>query len=247
MKNRLLKSTPSFLQPLLHFKEIIPCQIRFRENRFVVQVEIKGKQFRAHLNNTGQLREFLTPGKLAFCLKRTKPGKTSHQLIAVEDKNKGALIDTQLQMKSFEAALQKGFITWLPGYRLIKRNIRLGNSLIDYCLGSALGEVYLEIKSAVLRQKENALYPDCPSLRGQRHLQELISLAENSRRAIVLFIAALPEVKAFRPNQKADFRLFQILTQAQAAGVELRAMRLFLEPTQGTIVLDNPDLRVILT
>lgn len=247
MKNRLSAESPFPPQPLLQFEEIIPCRIHRRENRFVMLVEIKGKQFRAHLNNTGRLAEFLRPGKPAFCLKRKTPGKTTHRLIAAEERKKGALIDTQLQMRSFERALEKGFIPWLKGCRLIKRNTRLGNSLIDYLLNCASREIYLEIKSAVLRQKEIALYPDCPSQRGRRHLQELIALAENSRPAMVLFMAALPEVEAFRPNREADPQLFQILTQAQAGGVEVRAMRLFLEPTRATIILDNPDLPVLLT
>ena len=41
------------------------------------------------------------------------------------------MVDTQLQMKAFEAALEKNLLPWLKNVRLIKKNVRLGVSVLD--------------------------------------------------------------------------------------------------------------------
>jgi len=37
-------------------------------------------------------------------------------------------------MKAFEAALEKNLLPWLKNVHLIKRNVRLGVSVLDYLL-----------------------------------------------------------------------------------------------------------------
>ncbi|MGB3863366.1 MAG: hypothetical protein WA915_14895 [Candidatus Aminicenantaceae bacterium] len=52
------------------------CRIVERLNRFVVLVEIAGKQHSMHINNTGRLEEYLIRGRRAFCTKTEHKGKT---------------------------------------------------------------------------------------------------------------------------------------------------------------------------
>jgi len=80
----------------------------------------------------------------------------------------GALIDNQLQMKAFEKSLEANLIPWLLGCHILKRNAKLGASRIDYLLDCNGKKVYLEVKSAVLREGDYAMYPDCPSDRGRK-------------------------------------------------------------------------------
>jgi DNA-binding sugar fermentation-stimulating protein len=93
-----------------------------------------------------------------------------------ESKNIYSIIDTQLQMKCFEIALEKGYISWLKGAKILKRNFRINNSLIDYLIEHKNKKYLLEIKSAVMKYKNFAMYPDCPSVRGQKHIKELINI-----------------------------------------------------------------------
>ena len=107
-----------------------------------------------------------------------KPRKTDYRLFSIRENALGAIIDTQLQMKNFERALEARFIPWLRGCRILRRNPRLGRSLIDYLLECDGEPVYVEVKSAVLRKEKYAMYPDCPSSRGRRQIRGLTNHVE---------------------------------------------------------------------
>lgn len=231
--------------PLFAIPDVALCRIVERVNRFAVKIEITGNFFQAHINNTGRLREILVRNRMGFCFKTPHTEKTDFRLFAVEEKNFGALIDTQFQMKAFEMAFQKNLVPWLKDCFFLRRNAGLGGSLIDYLFECKGSPVYLEAKSAVLRDGNYAMYPDCPSLRGQRHVKELISWTQKGGAAFVVFIAALPEVKAFKPNRPADGDLYDLLEKAGNSGVGIKAIGLYFNPGDSFLYLYNPDLKVV--
>jgi sugar fermentation stimulation protein A len=157
-----------------------------RLNRFVVKARVKNKNILAHLNNTGRLEDFIKKGEVGLFLPinadyadstQTAPTKLKFRLSMIKEiKNIYSVIDTQLQMKCFEIALKKGYISWLKGAKILKRNFRINNSLIDYLIEYKNKKYLLEIKSAVMKYKNFAMYPDCPSIRGQKHIKELINI-----------------------------------------------------------------------
>jgi sugar fermentation stimulation protein A len=229
------------------------CRIIERLNRFVVLIEHDGTVYRAHITNTGRLLEFMVKGQKAFCFKTQQQhhhrGKTDCRLFAIEDRGLGALIDTWLQMKAFEDALERHLIPWLAGCHMLKRNAVLGasRSRIDYLLDCQGKQVYLEVKSAVLRDGAYAMYPDCPTERGRKHVRELTSYASEGGTGIVVFVAALPYVRAFTPNRAADAKLYDALEVAHASGVDVRAMGLYYNPDDGWVYLFEQDLAVTLS
>jgi sugar fermentation stimulation protein A len=222
------------------------CRIIERLNRFVVLIERNGIRYRAHITSTGRLIEFMVRGQKAFCFTTQHQGKTACRLFAIADYGLGALIDTWLQMKAFEDALQRDCIPWLAGCHLRKRNAVLGasRSRIDYLLDCNSRGVYLEVKSAVLRDGAYAMYPDCPSERGRKHVRELTNYARGGGTGIVVFVAALPYVCAFKPNRAADAKLSDALEEAQSVGVDVRAIGLYYNPGDGWVHLFEPDLAV---
>lgn len=222
----------------------VECGINGRINRFVVQVQYGGNPFRASINNTGRLHEFIVMGRGGFCIPHDAHLKTDFRLFAIKEGNLGALIDTQFQMAAFEKALEAGLIPWLDGHRMVRRNAPLDNSLIDYLLEKDGKGIYLEVKSAVLRGGNYAMYPDCPSARGRKHIRELTAYCRHGGRTIVLFMAALPGARAFKPNKEGDPELCRLLVEARQAGVELRAFNIVYQPHGSFIALVNPDLPV---
>ena len=107
-------------------------------------------------------------------------------------------------------------------------------------------EVYLEVKSAVMRYNSYATYPDCLSLRGRKHVKELINHVRNGGKAIILFISALPNVNAFIPNCLVDPELCELVVEAHKVGVEMRSMGIYYNPSDSFIYLFDPDLPVVL-
>ncbi|WRS53685.1 DNA/RNA nuclease SfsA [Thermococcus sp. SY098] len=214
-----------------------------RINRFVGLVRIDGEVKRALITNTGRLEEFMVKGRKCFCIPK-QGGKTDFVLIAFEDKNsKGAIIDTRIQARAFEKAVELGLISWLKDCHIKKREVKIGASRLDYLLDCSGEEIWVEMKSAVLREGEYAMYPDCPSLRGQKHIRELIKLRERSKRAMIIFIGALPDVKRFKPYVKGDPEIARLLKEAKDRGVEIKALSIALLPS-GEIILERDNLEI---
>ena len=229
---------------ILKVERPLHCRVIDRVNRFVVNVRLEGACRRAYVNNTGRLYQFLVNGRDGFCVANEKPRKTDVQLFSVLEGNLGAVIDTRLQMKAFEDAVRMELIPWLRGCRLSRRDARLGSSRIDYLLQCDGEELYLEVKSAVLREGDYAMYPDCPSCRGRRHIGELTSHVRQGGRATILFIAALPNARVFKPNRAADPGLYESLVAAHDAGVKVKAIGMFYQPEDCSIYLYDSDMAV---
>jgi sugar fermentation stimulation protein A len=91
------------------------------------------------------------------------------------------------------------------------------------------------------------MYPDCPSERGRKHVQELSGYVKEGGEGILLFIAALPHVKMFKPNKAADAKLYEDLKESHASGVDIRAIGLYFNPKDACVYLFNPDLEINLS
>lgn len=227
---------------LLQLGPHVPCTVVRRANRFVVEVKVGGTVARAHVNNTGRLLEYLVEGRKGFCAPHR--GKTSYRLFAVEDRGGAALIDTALQMKSFERAVELGLLDWAR-CDIVARAPRVGSSRLDYLLSCGKAETYVELKSAVLREGDFAMYPDCPTLRGRRHIMELTRLASSGLKAMIVFVAALPGVKAFKPYAAGDPEVARLLREAVEKGVEVRAFSVHYSPEDYAVHLDKSELEVV--
>ncbi len=229
------------MRVLLNVGKTLSCTIIRRVNRFVVEVVAERRTGRAYITNTGRLEEYLREGRKGFCLPGGK--KTDYRLFAIEEMGKGVLIDTGMQMKAFERAVK--FIPWLHTCKLVKRNVRVGRSLVDYLFCCKDGPFYLEVKSAVLRGNSYyAMYPDCPTERGRKHIKELMRLAISGTKAGIVFIAALPNIKKFKPYSKGDPEISRLLGNALKIGVTVRAIGMYYEPQDGSIMLYSSDLPV---
>ena len=220
------------------------CVILGRVNRFTAEVYLGSSKRTAYVNNTGRLLGYLSRGRRGFCIKQRRELKNDLRLFAVKEGRLAAVIDTQLQTKALEKMMELNLIPWLRHFSIKRRNAKLGSSLIDYLLDHPGGEVYMEVKSAVLRSDGYAVYPDCPTIRGRRHIAELTDHVAGGGRGIILFIAALPGVKAFKPNYSADPEISRLLLEAAEAGVEVRAIRLHYNPEDHHVYLSEPDLPV---
>lgn len=235
-------------KPVLLELNVVPCTFIERPNRFVALVEVDGEMRKALVTNTGRLEEFMVPGRKAFCVPKTG-GKTDFVLVAFEDLGgKGAVIDTRTQARAFERAVELGLIPWLKDCSIKRKEVTVGKSRLDYLFECPNGEVYAEMKSAVLRggeRGEYAMYPDCPSTRGQKHIRELIELKRAGKRAMIFFIGAMPGVEKFRPYERGDPEIARLLKEARGAGVEIHATSISLLP-EGKVILERPELGIIL-
>jgi sugar fermentation stimulation protein A len=70
-----------------------------------------------------------------------------------------------------------------------------------------------------------ALFPDCVSERGSKHLRELMRLKARGLRPVQLYCVQRGDVKEVRPADGIDHEYGRTLREAIAAGVEVLAYR----------------------
>ena len=229
---------------LLRLRGVLECRVWRRVNRFTVEVFVGRRKSRAYLNNTGRLEEFLIRGRKGYCLPGS--GRLPYRLFAMEEGTHGSVVDTALQARAFEEALKRDSLPSLKGYRVRRRNLRTDGALLDYELVRNGKELVVELKSAVLRLGEFASYPDCPTQRGRKQLEELIRLSGEGRKVALFFMTSLEGIRGILPNGRADPALYHLMLKARKAGVLMLGANILFQPESSSVILLQPDLPVFL-
>ena len=77
-----------------------------------------------------------------------------------------------------------------------------------------------------------ALFPDCVSERGARHLRELMRLKAQGMRPVQVYCVQRGDVREVRPADGIDYEYGRTLREAIAAGVEVLAYRAKVSTTE---------------
>ncbi len=222
----------------MKYGTVVPGRFLARPNRFIAHVELDGQTQICHVKNTGRCRELLVPGAQVY-LEDFGPDtkrKTRYDLIAVE---KGSLLinmDSQAPNKAVEEFLRAGGLWESP--TLVRPETKWGNSRFDFYLEQGERKAFLEVKGVTLEQEGLALFPDAPTQRGVKHLEELTAAAAAGFEAYVLFLIQMKGVHTFRPNWELHPQFGQALVQAAQAGVHVLAYDCQVTPS--SMVLDAP-------
>lgn len=200
-----------------------------RPNRFIAQAVLPdGTPVRAHVKNTGRCAELLVPGAAVYLEYSDNPARsTPCDLVAVE---KGPLL---INMDS--AAPNKAAQEWLAAGGLgaldfLRPEYTLGNSRFDFYAEQQGRPLLVEVKGCTLEQDGVAQFPDAPTQRGLKHVQELTALAKQGWRCCVLIVIQMKGVHRFRPNWETHTAFGRALQEAAAAGVEVRAVDCIVTP-----------------
>ena len=208
--------------------DLVKAIFRNRVNRFIAEVELDGEIVRAHLPNTGRCKELLLDGATVYLKPSDNPNrKTKFSLFLVE--NNGALVAMYSQQASNIVidAILNNKVKELSGYDIVESEKTIGNSRIDIYLANLdsnknpIDETYVEVKSVTLIKDGVAQFPDAPTERGRKHLEELILLKKEGKRSVVFFLIEHPNGNAFRPNWENDAKFSMTLKKAYNKGVEI--------------------------
>ncbi len=207
--------------------ELVPAVFLERRSRFSVAVERDGREFDAFLANSGRLREILVPGRrmlLRSALDRSSNGRsarggrrTGFDVLGAFLEEGFVTIDSRLPNALVKEALLAGSLPEFRGYRLVREEPAFGSGRFDFLLEPSC---FLEVKGCTLVRNKVALFPDVPTLRGRRHLEELAQAKRAEHRACVIFVVQREDAETFRPNWATDPGFGHALTRAVEAGVE---------------------------
>ncbi len=184
-------------------------------------MEINGKKTVCHVKNTGRCKELLISGTKVYLQHSDNPSrKTEFDLIAVEKGNILINIDSAAPNKAAAEYIRKIF----GENAVIKQEVKYGTSRIDFFIESNGEKWFIEVKGVTLEQNGRAYFPDAPTLRGVKHLNELCAAVKEGYRACALFIIQMKGVSAFSPNNVTHPEFGKALKRAAESGVIIKAV-----------------------
>lgn len=221
------------------YKNIVEGKFLTRPNRFIANVEIDSKTETVHVKNTGRCRELLIPNATVFLEKSDNPlRKTQYDLVAVYKDNLLINMDSQIPNDvAFE---------WLKNGNLFSKNAKIrrevthNKSRFDFYIEDGDRKVFLEVKGCTLEQDGIAMFPDAPTERGVKHIEELIGCLEEGFEAYILFVIQMKGVKVFKPNDNTHKAFGDALRKAYESGVRILAYDSIVTPNSIRIDKEVP-------
>ncbi len=212
-----------------------------RPNRFIAEVETEGRIETVHVKNTGRCRELLTEGAEVILEKfpESSHRKTRYDLIAVY-KN-GMLINMDSQSPNKAAA---EFIPELfEGVTLVRPETVYGDSRFDFYIEAGERRIFMEVKGCTLETDGVCRFPDAPTQRGVKHVNELVKCLAEGYEAYILFVVQMEKARYFEPNADTHPEFAQALKSAVGKGVRILAYTCIV--TENSMKIKEP-LRVII-
>jgi len=214
-----------------------------RPNRFIAQIDLDGIKIVAHVKNTGRCKELLVSGvKVVLQKSNNLERKTVCDLIAVWKNGRLINIDSQAPNKVFLEYLQSG--RCVNGVTLIKSEVTHGNSRFDFYVEAEERKIFIEVKGVTLEEDGVVLFPDAPTDRGVKHLNELAMCVREGYEAMVVFVIQMNNVCYFTPNNKTHPAFGEALVAAEKTGVRIIALDCMVTENSLTI---GDSVPVILT
>ena len=226
--------------PTIKYENTVPGTFVRRLNRFAAEVLIDGKTEKVHVKNTGRLRELLLPGAKVTLQKASDPGrKTAYDLISVykaglEWVNIDSLVPNKL-MKQYLMSLD---------FDIVRPEFTFGNSRFDFYMERD-GEKYLtEVKGCTLAAdlaRGIGLFPDAPTERGVKHLDELVAAAKIGYHCQAAFVIQMNGIHTVLPNDETHPQFGQALRRAMKAGVQVVCYGCHVEADRIKLVSKEPS------
>lgn len=223
----------------MHYSNIQRAIFLRRPNRFIAHIEVDGREEVCHVKNTGRCRELLTDGATIYVEHHDNPNrKTKYSLIAVEKGDLLINMDSQAPNKVVgEWILEK---EPFGKVKLLKPECTYGSSRFDFYLETEAEKIFIEVKGVTLEEDGIVRFPDAPTERGIKHLEELCACLEAGYKAAVIFVVQMEGMQHFEPNDKTHPQFGEALRQARKAGVEVLAYECKVTPSSLEITRSIP-------
>ncbi len=203
-----------------------------RPNRFIAKVEIQGQVETVHVKNTGRCKELLLPGADVILSKSDNPNrKTAYDLISVYKENLG-LVNIDSQAPNY---VMKEWLETQP-FDYVKAEYKYGDSRIDFYMEKGTNKYLCEVKGCTLEIDGVGYFPDAPTERGIKHLNELAKAAELGYKTAIAFVIPMPGVTKVLPNMNTHPAFGEALHAAEQAGVRILYLPCKMEPD--SLVID---------
>lgn len=194
-----------------------------RPNRFVAYVNVDGEEIACHVKNTGRCRELLTQGAEVYLEESDNAErKYKYSLVTVKKGDRLVNMDSQAPNKVVGEWLRSGGL--FSDITLLKAESTYKKSRFDFYCEHGEKKAFIEVKGVTLENEGVVSFPDAPTERGRKHLNELIECINDGYEAYVVFVVQMKDVLYFMPNEDHDPRFAEALRKAEKAGVNIIAL-----------------------
>lgn len=206
----------------MKYTNTIKAEFLDRPNRFIAHVKVEDQVETVHVKNTGRCEELLVPGaEVVLEISDNPARKTRCDLICVNKNGQWINMDSQIPNKAAAQWLREG--GYFPEDVTVYTEKKYGNSRFDLYVESPERKAFIEVKGVTLEEDNIVRFPDAPTQRGVKHVEELIRCMRDGYEAYLLFVIQMKDVKLFQPNWKTHPEFGEALCRAAAAGVKLLA------------------------
>jgi sugar fermentation stimulation protein A len=245
------------------FRNDLEAAFVSRPNRFLVIAQAGKKHIPCHCPNPGRMEELLAPGAKLILEKRITPkaagttAKTEYTAAGLYYRNSIVpLVSVRANMAAKALILPK----IIPGIQEIHAEYTVGNSRFDfYCIDKQGTRHLVEVKACSLVEYGAAMFPDAPSIRALKHLEELATSVkqttaaqqttadENGYVCHILFVILHGSPKVFIPNLHTDPDFAAALSRyAQTGRVQIHAALIRCDK-EGNAALVKPSIPAVLS
>lgn len=207
----------------MKYNNIYKAKFLERPNRFIAKVLLDDEEVIVHVKNTGRCKELLVPGCTVYLEHFDLPTrKTKYDLVAVEKGNLLINMDSQAPNKVIEEWL----LAKEPFGKIVslKPEFTYGKSRFDFYMELENKKMFIEVKGVTLEENGVVLFPDAPTERGLKHIEELQKATQDGYVCAIIFVVQMQGVKYFTPNRKTQPAFADALVEAQNKGVQILAL-----------------------
>ncbi|MDL2300842.1 A/G-specific adenine glycosylase [Lachnospiraceae bacterium OttesenSCG-928-D06] len=226
----------------MKYKHIVQGNFISRPNRFIAHVLVDGKEEVVHVKNTGRCKELLKENAVVYLEHSdNRNRKTQYDLVTVKKGSRLVNMDSQAPNKIVEEWLYKKIL--FPDLVSIRPETKYGNSRFDFYVETKTDKIFIEVKGVTLENNNIVSFPDAPSLRALKHVEELVEATKQGYKAYVIFVVQMKSVTYFTPNIDTQKEFADALIKAKAAGVEILAYDCLVEPEE-IILQEKVEVRL---
>lgn len=207
----------------MRYGDIVAAEFIERPNRFIAYVNLYGERTKVHVKNTGRCGELLRDHAKVYLEKNDSESRsTAYDLVAVDKDGRLVNMDSNAPNQVAGEWLRAGGL--YSDVSLVKPETTFGNSRFDFYVESTSGKrAFVEVKGVTLERNGAAAFPDAPSERALKHVEELIEARRLGYEAYLLFVIQMKGVSFVEPNMDTQPAFGEALKRARRAGVRLLA------------------------
>lgn len=217
-----------------------------RYKRFFADIEWNGNTIVAHVPNTGSLKSANNPGQQCLFSESDNPERKLKFTLEMIKSPAGSwvgvntAIPNMIVKESLEQWVGKHdktpgpFADWSQ-FDELKHEYKISaETRLDFVLKKKNSDKmhFIEVKNVTLCEEGVAKFPDAETVRGQKHIRELMELMDQGHTAELVFTIQRHDCGSFAPADDIDPEYGKLLREAYHKGLKISPFVVDLTPTE---------------